>query len=346
MVDILLSKCAQFREQEEFIDVRLQVGEKVFSAHRMVLAANSDYFYAMFTNGMKESIQEVIELKDESISADVLKIVLESIYSGGLRVNEENVFDVLDTANHLQITNVVRQCCDFLTTHFVQDGFDLQRYCQLSAVADRHGLEDLQESVECKTASMYNVICDNEEFLSQINLDQLLSLLRRDDLSAPSETFVFKSVMRWINHKKEERLPVAAKVIEAVRLGLVDIGVLIEELNTEEIQRVPEIHKILIDASLYFHSPSQISKFAETTKPRAASTVSELTCGSPFRRSPVLFLFSSSLGKIIGSQLIIIIIIIIVINRIKESTGQVQYNSCCTIIFFCNVHFLSKNRKS
>ena len=68
--------------------------------------------------------------------------------------------------------------------------------------------------------------------------DQLSSLLSRDDLSAPSETFVFKSVMQWIKHKNEERMEVAAKVIGAVRLGLVDIKTVIEELSTEEMQRV------------------------------------------------------------------------------------------------------------
>ena len=83
--EILLSKCAQFREQGDFIDIYLKVGEEVFSAHRIVLAASSDYFHAMFAHGMKESNQEVIELKDESISAAALKIVLDSIYSGDLQ---------------------------------------------------------------------------------------------------------------------------------------------------------------------------------------------------------------------------------------------------------------------
>ena len=44
--EILLSKCAQFREQSEFIDVSLKVGEEVFLAHRIELAASSDYFHA------------------------------------------------------------------------------------------------------------------------------------------------------------------------------------------------------------------------------------------------------------------------------------------------------------
>jgi len=32
----------------------------------MVLAAFSDYFYAIFTNGMKETNQGVIELRDKT----------------------------------------------------------------------------------------------------------------------------------------------------------------------------------------------------------------------------------------------------------------------------------------
>ena len=110
--DILLSKCAQFRDQSQFIDVRLKVCEDIFVAHRIVLAANSDYFHAMFTHGMKESNQEVIELKDESISPDAFKIVMDSIYTGDLRVNGENVFEVLAAADHLQVTSVVQQCSD------------------------------------------------------------------------------------------------------------------------------------------------------------------------------------------------------------------------------------------
>jgi len=121
---IVLYKCAQFREQGEFIDVRLKVGEDLFPAHRIVLAANSDYFYAMFAHGMKESNQEVIELKDENILAEALKIVLDSIYSGDLHVNDENVFEVLLAADHLQVTSVVKLCCECLQTEIVQLRFD------------------------------------------------------------------------------------------------------------------------------------------------------------------------------------------------------------------------------
>ena len=123
-------------------------------------------------------------------------------------------------------------------------------------------------------ASTFRDVCESEEFLTHIGAKQLLSLLSRDDLSEPSETFVFKSVMQWIKHKKEKRMADAAKVIEAVRLGLVDIRVVIEELDTEEMQRDPKIHMQLHEASLYNNMPSHNSKFAlEKSKPRTTSPV-------------------------------------------------------------------------
>ena len=271
--EILLSKCALFRELGEFIDVRLKVCDNEFPAHRIVLAANSDYFHAMFAHGMKESNQEVIELKDENISAAALKIVMDAIYSGEINVNDENVFEVLPAADHLQVTSVIQQCCDYLQTEFVHQKFDLQTYCHICRIADRHGLNDLKESTQHEIALIFNEICESEEFLSHIDADQLLSLLSRDDLNAPTENFVFKSVMQWIKYKKEERMGVAAKVIGAVRLGLVDIKDVIKELDTEEMQGKPEIQSLLHQSLLYSHVPSRSTFGDEKAKLRSSGTV-------------------------------------------------------------------------
>ena len=80
--------------------------------------------------------QEVIELKNEDISADALRIVLDSIYSGDILIKKENVFEVLATASHLQVTNVVQQCCDCLDKELIQRQLDVETYRQLTALAD------------------------------------------------------------------------------------------------------------------------------------------------------------------------------------------------------------------
>ena len=292
--EILLSKCAQFREQGEFIDVRLKVGEDEFAAHRIVLAANSDYFHAMFTRGMKESNQEVIELKDENISVAAMKIVIDSMYSGEVNVNDENVFEVLTAADHLQVTSVVQQCCKYLETELVELGFDVQFYCRVVMVADRRGLKDLKETTQRKMASMYQDICEKEEFLCDMNAEILSALLRRDDLRAPSENFVFKSVMQWIKYRKEERMDVAAQVIGAVRLGLVDIKDVIEELNTEEMQSIPEIHLLVYETLLHNCCPTSVSEVALVkVEPRSMSLVRTNVLFLPYKRHIKFFFVES-----------------------------------------------------
>ena len=268
---ILLSKCSEFRREGEFIDVRLKVGDTLFPAHRVVLVSYSDYFRAIFTDG-KEANQELIELDEKRISPEIFKIVMDSIYSGDLHVNQKNVNEVLLTASQLQIASVVQLCCDFVKKEFIENGIDLQNYSVLCAVAERLGLRYLKEAAEAKMASIYKDVCESKEFLTHISADQLLNLLSRDDLNSPSEAFVFKSVMKWIKYKGEERMPVAGKVIGAVRLGLVDVKIVIEELKTEEMQRVPEVN-IHLQQSMMRHCIPSHEFAAEKMKPRSMRPV-------------------------------------------------------------------------
>ena len=270
---ILLSKCSQFRREGEFIDIRLKVGDTLFPAHRVVLASYSDYFHAIFTDG-KEANQEVIEMKDKSISPEIFKIVMDSIYTGDLHVNQKSVFEVLLAASQLQIESVVQLCCDFVKKEFIDNRIDLKNYSVLCTVTERLGLRDLQEAAEAKMASMYKDVCESKEFLTHVNADQLLSLLGRDDLNSPSEAFVFKSTMKWIKYKGEERMSVAGKVIGAVRLGLVDVKIVIEELKTEEMQRFPEVNMHLQESMMHHCMPSY-EFAAEKVKPRSMSPVSK-----------------------------------------------------------------------
>ena len=73
-------------------------------------------------------------------------------------------------------------------------------------------------------------------------------------------------------------MALAAKIIRAVLLGLVDFRVVIEELNSEKMQRDPEIHMLVYKTSIFMHMPSDRSKFAaEKAKPRSMCPVRDCT---------------------------------------------------------------------
>lgn len=85
----ILTIMNQLRKTNTLCDVTLKVAEHDFPAHRIVLAACSDYFRAMFTSEMKERNKQEIEIKE--ISAEVMTVLLDFVYTESVAVSVENV---------------------------------------------------------------------------------------------------------------------------------------------------------------------------------------------------------------------------------------------------------------
>lgn len=64
----------------EYSDIVLVVQEQKLSAHKVVLAARSEYFRALLYGGMRESNQAEITLSDAPVKA--FKSLLKYIYTG------------------------------------------------------------------------------------------------------------------------------------------------------------------------------------------------------------------------------------------------------------------------
>lgn len=77
---LLLAQINKMRCGQHFCDVQLQVGEEVFKVHRLVLAASSPYFAALFAGGMKESSKDVVRIL--GVDAGIFQVLLDFIYTG------------------------------------------------------------------------------------------------------------------------------------------------------------------------------------------------------------------------------------------------------------------------
>lgn len=283
----------KMRENRSYTDVTLSVKGEVFHAHKLILAASSRYFDAMFSAGMKESSQTEVEIKGDYLTVEAFRLLLDFIYTSILPLTEVNVLDVLEAADQLEILSVVEKCSLFIVHNLTRDKFHLETRLKIYRVADRHNLTELREQSLRALALRFGVICEEKGFMENITADELLLLLSRNDLSVPSETFLFTTVIAWIKYDQDERLSEAPRVLDKVRLALVDIMVVLAELECEEFQEIPECFSLMYKCLLQHVRPFLFSPFAEDkgmprVESKASTTVPVSLCSTPTTPSAVL----------------------------------------------------------
>nr|XP_018916480.1 PREDICTED: kelch-like protein 8 [Bemisia tabaci]XP_018916481.1 PREDICTED: kelch-like protein 8 [Bemisia tabaci] len=101
-----------FKEQNLFCDVAIRVKGHVINAHKIVLAAATPYFKTMFTSGLKESMENVIEMHEVEFS--LMQDIIQFFYTAQIELNETNVFDFWNMANFLQSTHLRGACKQYL----------------------------------------------------------------------------------------------------------------------------------------------------------------------------------------------------------------------------------------
>lgn len=77
---LILAQMNKMRLRSDFCDVGLEVGGQVFKVHRLVLAASSPYFSALFSGGMREADKDQVQII--GVDTGIFEILLDFIYTG------------------------------------------------------------------------------------------------------------------------------------------------------------------------------------------------------------------------------------------------------------------------
>ncbi|XP_018019618.1 kelch-like protein 26 [Hyalella azteca] len=188
----LLEGLTHLRAKNLLLDVTLIAEGEEFQAHRLLLAACSDYFRAMFTDEMLERQQENIVL--HGVSAVGLESALEYIYSGSLSLEPSTVQDVLDAASHLQLPAVQQACARYL-----QDHLDVDNCVDVASLAETYSLTQLRAKAYAVMCSQLRRFSGTAEF-QRLSDSQLVQLLCSDHPVDCSEGEVATAVSRWLSH--------------------------------------------------------------------------------------------------------------------------------------------------
>ncbi|XP_072846221.1 kelch-like protein 3 isoform X2 [Pogona vitticeps] len=253
----------ELRSKRLLCDVVIVAEDVEIEAHRVVLAACSPYFFAMFTGDMSESKAKKIEIKD--VDGLTLSKLIDYIYTAEIEVTEENVQVLLPAASLLQLMDVRQNCCDFL-----QSQLHPTNCLGIRAFADVHTCTELLQQANAYAEQHFPEVMLGEEFLS-LSLDQVCSLISSDKLTVSSEEKVFEAVISWINYEKESRLEHMAKLMEHVRLPLLPRDYLVQTVEEEALIKNNNTCKdFLIEAMKYHLLPLDQRQLIKNprTKPR------------------------------------------------------------------------------
>ncbi|KAM9087979.1 kelch-like protein 6 isoform 4-T4 [Megaptera novaeangliae] len=290
---ILQNGLETLRVENALTDVILCVDIQEFSCHRVVLAAASNYFRAMFCNDLKEKYEERIIIK--GVDAETMHTLLDYTYTSKALITKQNVQRVLEAANLFQFLRMVDACASFLT-----EALNPENCVGILRLADTHSLDSLKKQVQSYIIQNFVQILNSEEFL-ELPVDTLYHILKSDDLYVTEESQVFETVMSWVRHKQSERLCLLPYVLENVRLPLLDPWYFVEMVEADPlIRQCPEVFPLLQEARMYHLSGNEI--ISERTKPRMHEFqsevfmiiggctkderfVAEVTCLDPLRRS-------------------------------------------------------------
>uniref|UniRef100_A0A8C6WJM5 Kelch-like family member 2 n=1 Tax=Neogobius melanostomus TaxID=47308 RepID=A0A8C6WJM5_9GOBI len=251
----------ELRSQSLLCDVTIVAEDVEIAAHRVVLAAGSSYFHAMFTGEMTESRAKRVRIKE--MDGWTLGLLVDYIYTAEIQVTEDNVQALLPAAGLLQLTEVKKACCEFLSSQLHPSNC-----LGIRAFADLHACSQLLAQANSYAEQHFTEVVGSEEFLN-LGMEQVSSLIASDKLTIPTEEKVFEAVIAWVNHDKDVRQEHLAHLMEHVRLPLLTREYLVQRVEEESLIKNSSACKdYLIEAMKYHLLPADQRALMKTARTR------------------------------------------------------------------------------
>lgn len=181
-----------------FSDITLLIDGQAFPCHRVILAAYSNYFKALFAGNFVEQNKSVIEIA--SISAMAMKQIVAYMYAGKFQLTETNVEDVLFAADFLLLPDAVDQCETFLLA------LNKPETCvSLWTLAQRHTLTHLEKRARSMAIVIARDMHQASKLLEELTVDQLKYILNADMLLLHEEWESVQLVLAWCQVNTAQR---------------------------------------------------------------------------------------------------------------------------------------------
>ncbi len=205
---VFLSELYQQCTQKAGCDVTLVVddgtGKDRFPTHRVVLAANSMYFDAMFqymnTRGLMEAHQSEIHVRLPTLRTEPFEKILKFFYTGTIWITGVDVQDILETSNYLLVDAVCQ-----IAGRFMSENMTCDNCLGILQLADNLAQTELYADAADFVRQNFTAVIFNESFFKNPYATSVITMTNLAEILSGDKVHLF-------NHWDRESVPILANM--------------------------------------------------------------------------------------------------------------------------------------
>ncbi|RUS86071.1 hypothetical protein EGW08_006164, partial [Elysia chlorotica] len=217
-------------------DVRLRVGNWSYLAHKIVLAAFSDFFCPNDPHCMPSICFDI-----PNATPDAVHQILLYLYTSEMEITDHTLDSVLCAAQSLGVTEVVNLVKEIL------DNPTAENFDHYLEIRSRHGfpgrLSDYTDLIR-----EYLLDLTTSPYFLQFDLSDLQQILGDPEVKVDSEADIIDVIARWIEYNPMERIQHSADLLAFVNFDCIPAETLAEVVERKRHVFSREAFSIFLDA--------------------------------------------------------------------------------------------------
>ena len=184
-------------------------------AHRDVLIKCSFYFSTLFLNVNITNSDELIVHFLPTIDTKCLQSIVAFAYNENFEETDCNVFDLLSSADFLQMPLLTQKCKEYITGRL-----NTEAWMNIWRQAKLYSLHDVEEAATRHLQLHFDEVV-YEGQIYELDFDELIEIVIKNKLSTDfKRNTCTHAFVRWIDHARNHRLPYAIERAANLSLDL------------------------------------------------------------------------------------------------------------------------------
>lgn len=244
-----LNDYAKYYNNSHLSDVTLIVGEESFPAHRLVLCHSSDVFDRLFSHKWNGDKKE-LELTEDPQCREVFGPFLRFLYCNHVQLHPDNVLPILILADKYGVHGLKKVCIQYAIDYILPELPHKELFhVWFSYATKAYHVPLINVCVEILASQFYALISSEEwekDWLS-VDRDQLIELLKSNDLVVPNEYVLWEAVQRWLQapahpeRRGNTSSPLLVQVLPLIRFPFMSADELAEVESSSFAQHHPKL---------------------------------------------------------------------------------------------------------